>query len=169
MGPPTNKLKLSAASSRSPSGAVPPAWQTEQIGVKIFSWIDWRSAESGGGGLPPGTSGRPLASKPSPLPAHAAANNAQSATEVRRGRERCDCREFIVKSPKPSQRDIHDPDAKNAAANPARQTAHRGRKAFQNWVSEVAGVAWICEVSAQAIVKGLICAAGIDEDWGCSA
>src|SRR5258708_11452075 len=141
MGPPTNKLKLSAASSRSPSGAVPPAWQTEQIGVKIFSWIDCRLAASGGGGLPPGTSGRPLASKPSPLPAHAATNNTPSATALRKGRERWDCREFMVKSSKPSPRDIHHRNGEKCRRKGFPSNRARRSESFSRLVSEWAGVA----------------------------
>src|SRR5258708_37317387 len=141
MGTPTKKLKLSAASSRSPSGAVPPAWQTEQIGVKIFSWIDCRSAESGGGGLPPGTSGRPLASKPWPLPAHAATNNTPSATALRQGKEGADRGEFLVKSSKPSPRDIHHRNGEECRRKGFPSNRARRSESLSKMVSEVAAVA----------------------------
>src|ERR1700722_16254044 len=49
----------------------------------MFSWIDSKSAESGSVALPPGTSGWPLASRPSPLPAQAASKAMPSAMPLR--------------------------------------------------------------------------------------
>src|SRR5450631_902713 len=74
----TNRLKLWAASSIRPCGAVAPIWHTEQIGVNTLAWMALKLADSGTG--PPELdpdSGWPLLSRPAPLPeqAHSQAQN----------------------------------------------------------------------------------------------
>jgi hypothetical protein len=54
----------------------------------------------------------------------------------------------------------------NSGAKDARQAASGGSKDFHDWSQELAGVAVDREVSAQAVEKGLICQAHLDEVFG---
>src|ERR1700722_5562752 len=97
----------------------------------MFSWIDSKSADSGSVALPPGTSGWPLASRPSPLPAQAASKAMLSATPLLDRAVKC--REIIAGPLGDGDRD----GSRNHRAMDTRQTAHGGADNFhdgpKNW------------------------------------